>query len=193
MAINRCWQSNNISGPQETSAVWKTTFLTTKTYSKKPLLSFSRHRPRLMIPRTILERLYMSIMLSVDWIINSVFIQFLKQTTCKCFIRSEEWISLKRPSWTLWLLCVCSPLPWADCTAYKSTRWHRHLWKKWPHTLSQWWIDKGIQAFPWAKKRKPPRSEVQVWKPSEPGVRGPDWGLTPARQTKKIPTSLREH
>lgn len=129
-------------------------------------------------------------MLSVDWIINSVFIQFLKQTTCKCFIRSEEWISLKRPSWT-WqrpLAPVClQPFTVADCTAYKSTRWHRHLWKKWPHTLSHWWIDKGIQAFPWAKK-------TQASKELSPGLEalwarceGPRVGPDPSQADQENP------
>lgn len=41
--------------------------------------------------------------------------------------------------------------------------------KQWPHTLSLWWGDKGIQAFPWVQKKKK-KKKTQVSKELSPGL-----------------------
>lgn len=91
----------------------------------------------------------------------------------------------------LWIVYLAPVLVWGP-RGGGGTRWHSYPLERWPHTRSHQWGDKGRQAPPpppWAPKHKPSRSDVQVWKPSEPGVRGPERGQTP----ESIPTSLREH
>ena len=120
-----------------------------------------------MMSPTVLKRWYMNI---------DVKSYFWKEKHAIAYFRIEKWISLMSPLLPFWPLCVClSP----ECRLTGGPDGIGTPEKKWPHTLSHWWGDKGIQAFPWAKKRTPPRSWFQVWKPSEPGVRGPERGPGP--------------
>lgn len=49
--------------------------------------------------------------------------------------------------------------------------------KKRPLTFLHYSGVKGIQEFPLGQEHNPLRSQVQVWKPFKPGVRGPQRGF----------------